>query len=291
MTSASIESAKAHVCLYVYRDGNTSGSSATSGVISYDTLQKLLSILNQIPKDAFVKDRIVEKQDYHGLFVDQQSENASVALVDGVNDLAVIVNYRDEKITMLLTDEMEKVSQIDPTYLEPTQLWTVEDQGLLAFMQELSEDPPVITYSVGAEYDWQDALQFKVDSFSLNLHLIEGWEHEYIQNRTSSGIRCRPEGVTEGWIYFSFWPNEYKPVEEDRYYFDGFYNDCLHRVSYPSSVSNEMGIDTRNAIWSYQYDDLVNGDYVIINDGADSWFLEYQDQIGDIITLSSFAVE
>ena len=291
VNSASIESAKAHVCLYTYRDGNSFGSSSTNGVLSYDTLQQLLSILNQIPKDAFVKDKIVEKQSYHSLFVDQQSENTSVALVDGVNDLAVIFNYRDGKTTMLLTDEMEKVSQIDDSYLEPTQLWTVEDQELLIFMQELSEDPPVITYYVGAEYDWQDALQFTDEHFSLDLYLIEGWEHEYVRNQTNSGIRCRPDGVTEGWIYFSFWPNGYEPVEEDRYYFDGFYNDRLHRVSYPASVSNETGIDTRNAIWSYQYDDLVDGDYAVINDGADSWFLEYQDQIGDIITLSSFTVE
>ena len=291
VTSDSIESAKAHVCRYTYKNGSYYGSGGTSGILSYDTLQNLLSILNQIPKDAFKETGMARKSDYHGLFIDQQRENSSVALVDGVNDLAIIINYHGGETTILLTNEMEKVRQDDGYFLEPTPLWSVQDQRLTAFMEEIFGNPPVITYFVGSEYDWQSALQFTDDNFALKLFLIEGWEHEYVRNQTNSGIRCRPDGVTEGWIYFSFWPNGYEPVEEDRYYFDGFYNDRLHRVSYPASVSNETGIDTRNAIWSYQYDDLVDGDYAIINDGADSWFLEYQDQIGDIITLSSFTVE
>ena len=291
VTSASIESAKEHVCLYTYRNGNSFGSSSTNGVLSYDTLQQLLSILNQIPKDAFVKDKIVEKQSYHSLFVDQQSENTSVALVDGVNDLAVIFNYRDGKTTMLLTDEMEKVSQIDGAYLEPTQLWSIQDQNLTAFMQEIFADPPVITYTIGAEYEWQDLMEFSADEFSLSLYLIEGWEHEYVQNRTSSGIRCRPEGITEGWIYFSFWPEGYVVKEENRFYLDGSWHGFPSKQSYPSSVSTTEGFNTSDAIWSYKavYTDI--GDYVIINDGADSWFMEYKDQIEDTISLSSFTVE
>ena len=291
VTSASIESAKEHVCLYTYRNGNSFGSSSTNGVLSYDTLQQLLSILNQIPKDAFVKDKIVEKQSYHSLFVDQQGENTSVALVDGVNDLAVIFNYRDGKTTMLLTDEMEKVSQIDSAYLEPTQLWSIQDQNLTAFMQEIFADPPVITYTIGAEYEWQDLMEFSADEFSLSLYLIEGWEHEYVQNRTSSGIRCRPEGITEGWIYFSFWPEGHVVKEENRFYLDGSWHGFPSKQSYPSSVSTPEGFNTSDAIWSYKavYTDI--GDYVIINDGADSWFMEYKDQIEDTISLSSFTVE
>ena len=291
VTSASIESAKEHVCLYTYRNGNSFGSSSTNGVLSYDTLQQLLSILNQIPKGAFVKDKIVEKQSYHSLFVDQQSENTSVALVDGVNDLAVIFNYRDGKTTILLTDEMEKVSQIDGAYLEPTQLWSIQDQNLTAFMQEIFADPPVITYTIGAEYEWQDLMEFSADEFSLSLYLIEGWEHEYVQNRTSSGIRCRPEGITEGWIYFSFWSEGHVVKEENRFYLDGSWHGFPSKQSYPSSVSTPEGFNTSDAIWSYKavYTDI--GDYVIINDGADSWFMEYKDQIEDTISLSSFTVE
>ena len=45
----------------------------------------------------------------------------------------------------------------------------------------------------------------------MSLRLIEGWEVEKVENPTNFGIRCRPADVTEGWLYFSFWPEGYHP--------------------------------------------------------------------------------
>ena len=291
INQSAVASAKLQVCLYTYSSGNSSGASSTIGVISYQTLQELIKILNQIPASAIAPGSVLSKENYDSFFFNQQAQNASIAIVDGVNNLGVILKYRNGTVTMLLTDEMEKVTGEDMSYLEPTKLWTVWDENLLAFMQDISEDPPVITYFAGAEYQWQDPIRFSADGFSLNLRLIEGWETQQVTDSNNSGIRCRPKGITDGWIYFSYWPDEYSPEEENRYINEGFRSNWAYYTSYPDSITSENGFDTRNAIWSYQRYDLESGDYAVINEGADVWFLEYEDQISDIITLSDFSAE
>lgn len=209
-----------------------------------------------------------------------------------MNDLAVVIKYCDGKVIMLLTDEMEKVREDSHTYLEPTQIWAVDDPALTTFMESVTENPLVISYFVGAEYEWQAPLEFKTEGFSLELRLLEGWEYEYVTNTTDSGIRCRPEGITDGWIYFSYWPDEYEPVEEGRYIAEGLYFDWVSYTSYAEEdVKIPGGISTYGQVWSYERCDLEDGDYVIINDGADAWFAEYKDRIWDIMTLSTIAVE
>ena len=291
INSAAVESAQIHVCLSTYSNGNSSGSSSTNGVISHETLQGFIDVLNQIPKSSISPEKTISKESYHSLFINQQVENTSVAIVDGVNNLGVIFNYRDGKVTMLLTDEMEKVKEDDMSYLEPTQLWTVQDEKILEFMESITENPPVINYSVGAEYEWQDQIEFSSGDFSLKMRLIEGWESEHISNSTDSGIRCRPDGITEGWIYFSFWPRGYTVEEEGRYFSEGQWMGYPTKTSYPSTVKTATSFDTRNAIWSYEAIYTEIGDFVIINDGADSWFMDYKDQISDTITLLDFSVK
>ncbi len=293
ISTESVESAQAHVCLNTYSYGSTSVRSSTNGWISYDTLEDLIRVLNEIPKEAFTPDKMVSKESYRSFFINQQTENSTISLIDGVNDLAIVIKYNNGKVTMLLTDEMEKVLDNSHTYLEPTQVWTVNDTGLAEFMLfNITSNPPVISYSVGAEYDWQAPLDFATDGFSLELRLLEGWEYEYVTNDTDSGIRCRPEGINDGWIYFSYWPEEYKPVEEDRYIVEGFYFGWKSYTSYADEdVRIPGGMSTYGQVWSYKRYDLDKGDYVVINEGADEWFAEYKDRIQDITTLSNITVE
>ena len=119
-----------------------------------------------------------------------------------------------------------------------------------------------------------------------------GWEYEYVANETDSGIRCRPKGTKSGWIYFSYWPEEYKPIEEDRYIVEGFHFDWKSYTSYADKdVRIPGGMSTYGKIWSYMRYDLETGDYAIINDGADTWFTENKDLIQAIRTLSNITVE
>ena len=275
----------ANMDVNLYTIGSKSGS--TGGAISSTTLEELISILNQIPKTAFQYERVSSQTDYHNFCSAVGQTGVCVSLKDTVNQMLVAIRTNGSRIELLTTNDLEKIQdEYGYEFFDSVKMWTIESTELVELLQTYFEDPPVITYFVGSEYDWQPSVKFTAGDFKLTLWLIEGWEYEEYSDRNSSGIRCRPADVEEGWIYFSYWPNGYEPVEEDRYFFDGYYNDRLHRVSYPGSVSNETGIDTRHAIWSYQYDDLVDGDYAVINDGVDSWFLEYEDQISDIITIS-----
>jgi len=63
------------------------------------------------------------------------------------------------------------------------------------------------------------------------------------------------------------------------------------QISVILPVKSNNGVDTRHAVWSYEAVITDIGDFAIINDGADSWFLEYEDQIQDIISYVDFTVE
>ena len=288
--SAAVESAQVHVCLYAYSNGNTSGSSSTNGTISYDTLEELIAILNRLPRDAFTPEKVVKERPYHSILNNQQERNTSLGIVDGVNNLGVVLNYQDGKLTLLLTDEMKKVKGKEEAYLNPTQMWLVQDQELLDFMAEITENPPVITYFVGSEYEWQEPLEISLGDSSVTLRLIEGWEYERVKNPADSGIRCRPAGVTEGWLYFSFWPEGYHPQEENRLLVEGFSWNWKTITSYSDEAGTPTNFDVADAVWSYRKTELDSGDYVVINEGADSWFRDYRDQIDDTMMLTQITV-
>lgn len=41
----------------------------------------------------------------------------------------------------------------------------------------------------------------------------------------------------------------------------------------------------RDGIWSYEVINMDTGDFAVINQGADSWFLEYKNAIEDTVSL------
>jgi len=286
-----ISTAQIYVCLDVTSTGNSTRVSGTNGIMPADSLQKLVNVLNQIPRDAFAADRMLTGQSAGYFRNTQQEVNCAVIMIDTVNHIAVMIRTSKGNVELLLTSELDKVLNDDHRYLEPTQIWTVRDQNLLSLLKDFCEDPPVITYFVGAEYQWQDPVTLTMDGFHMDLRLIEGWEYEYVTNAAGSGIRCRPAAVAEGWIYFSFWPEGYLAEEADRYLAEGYRNGFPSNISYPASVKSNNGVDTRHAVWSYEAVITDIGDFAIINDGADSWFLEYEDQIQDIISYVDFTVE
>ena len=128
------------------------------------------------------------------------------------------------------------------------------------------------------------------DGFLLALRLPQGWEYEKVDNSTNSGIRCRPERVSSGWLYFIHRPEEYTPQETDRYMDRNYINNTYVYTSWPADVKQPGYFSTEDKCWSYRRYDLEQGDFVIINQGADDWFAEYRDQIDDMITISNFYI-
>ena len=286
-----ISTAEIYACLDVYSYGSTSGVSSTNGNLPADVLRKLTGILNQLPQDAFSGGSLTQS-DYRWFLQEQIEGTCAISVVDNVNKMAVAVRLYKGYVEMILTEDLDNVLERTHGYLKtPAAIWRIENAELRAFLESVRENPPVINYSVGAEYEWQDPVEFTKDGFTLKLRLIEDWVIEQVADSSSSGIRCRPEGITDGWIYFSFWPEGFRVEEEDRYYSEGQSRGFPSKTSYPSSVKSPEGLDTRNAVWSYRSYDTGIGDYVIINDGADNWFPQYQDQISDILTYMNFSVE
>ena len=143
---------------------------------------------------------------------------------------------------------------------------------------------------IGSEYEWTDAIVFDLGSGWASIRVIQGWEYETVKGSEDHGIRCRPQEVDEGWIYYSFWPEGYSPEEtDDRFYAEGNFGGYPTLRSYPSSVSRDGGgIDAENAVWSYFRIRFEEADFAMVNEGADAWFLDYDDQIYDIYYNMTF---
>ena len=286
-----ISDAEVYACMDKTSNGSGYSVSSTNGILPSENLQQLIPVLNQIPKEAFTDSERAE-QTFRWFAHVQTEGSASISVIDGVNQLAVAIRLSDGQVEMIMTEELDKAQDSTAEYLNPAaKIWRIQDPSLRGYLSRIAKDPPVINYSVGAEYDWQEPIHFSKGTFNLKLNLISDWIYEEVKNSTNSGIRCRPKDVEEGWIYFSFWPNGYDVKEEDRYYGDGSWNGFPVIWSYPSSVKSSTGVDTRHAIWSYEVVNTDIGDFAIINDGADNWFLEYEDQISDTLSLITFTTE
>ena len=292
ISADAVVSAKAYVCLEAEQADNVQYSSSTNGIISQQTLDALLSILNAVPADAFSADKSMRNQNFLDYFSGFQKPGCSFAVLDNVNNLAASIHCVDGKVKLLLTGQTEQFDDRMAEYLTDAQLWIIDDPALQDFMQQFQQDPTVIYYTVGAQYTWQGPLEFQHEDFSLNLWLIEGWEYETVpySDAGHTGIRCRPPEVTEGWLYFSYWPDGYAPEETDRLVLEGLFGEGPYYTSYPSTIGTPNNFSTKGAIWSYQRTPLSHGDYAVINDGADSWFQTYRDQIEDTVMFAAASI-
>lgn len=292
VTVDAISSARAEVCLEYTRTDSSAHSSSTSGTLNRQTLARLLAILNEIPQDALSAGKPIRDDSFRNAVESNDEEGCGISLLDGVNNLAVGIHWTKDETFILLTSETEQYSarRLEAATMENAWQWRIQDEKLDAFLEGFWKEPPVIFYTVGAEYNWQTPVKFRYEDFSLNLNLIEGWVYEEVPfNGESTGVRCRPGDETTGWLYFSYWPEGYAPVETDRYISEGYGWGTPVYTSYPASAETE---GTRDAIWSYyRHRSLGHGDYVVINQGADGWFRAYSDQILDTTTLADARLE
>lgn len=283
-----VQDARMEACLERASDGLNTSTSNSAGVLTGEALEELLAVLNQIPKTAFTKGDMLVQESFFWYFVGLEYPGSSVYLIDAVNGLAAVVRYENGKIHMLLTDEVDNTDAVHSTYLKPTQLWVIEDASLTAYMQYLQQYHPMVTYTVGAEYNWQEPVTFTAGDFFMEVPLFEDWEYEMVNQKDSCGIRVRPKEAQEGWIYCSFWPGGYHPEEEGGYVETTANNGFDWITCWPESVESPDSFDYQQ-IWSYRLERYDQGDVAFINEGADSWFLKHEDEISDMIILAMFS--
>lgn len=260
----------------------------SEGILTQESLDELLDIFHQIPESAFTPQE-KEKLSYRNLYntLDEgNTECAAISIMDTVNSLWVLIRYSEEGMGILLSDELQKAVDGSGAFLESYQYWSVEDAVLEEYMRTLIEQRPIVNYmegTVGTRYPWETTVNFSYDDLDLTLHLIEGWEYEIVEGEpqaTNYGICCRPGDVSTGWLYFSFWPEGYRPEESNRVYDEGFWHGYSTRRSYPESVASPNGeLNISGKAWSYWAANTLKGDFAVINQGADSWFSKYYDAI------------
>lgn len=255
VTSGAVKTAKAAV----WREGYYSNRA-----ISQDTLERLLTLLNQLPREVFT-----------GSEGAAGDKGCSLTLQDGVNNLAVVLRYAGGSMELMYG----------------ARVWGIQNEALGAFLEDFCDHSAGIQYTVGGRWDWQTPLEFGYGDFSMRLRLVEGWEYEEVPYaQGSTGIRCRPAGQT-GWLYFSYWPEGYAPQETERIVLEGSFEEAVYYVSYPAAISAPGSFTTEGAIWSYRRMPLSHGDYAVINEGAEGWFTRYQDQIEAITLFAEESVE
>ena len=293
ITTDAIEEASVYLVFEKFQTQNGGGISVGFGSLQSRALSELLEILHQIPEEAFVPGEDLGGDNYSALYTSLGDRGSAVYIRDPVNSMGVVIRNTPEGVGIELCDDWEKVMGKGTVLADSVRYWEVSDGPLLSFMNNLLENSAIVVYAMGSEYGWQKPLEFARDDFTMTLRLIEGWEYEMVEGpsqETNYGIRCRPEGVSSGWIYFSFWPEGYHPQETDRYYSEGSWGGDPSQKSYPSSVKKPNEINLRDGIWSYYVRHMDAGDFAVINQGADSWFLEYKDAITDIIAWCEVAV-
>lgn len=290
VTENAISSAEANVVWEYTATAGGSSQSMTFGALNQELLEQLLEILHEIPQSAFSpSDEDVSSWSGTDLRRTLTEPGSTLALFDGVNNLCAVIRSTSQGLRFALCDDLSRIDDPMEPLLETVTYWNLEDSALSSYMQALMGDAPLITYAIGGEYQWQDPIYFEEGALSLVLELPDDWTYEvesYTPQAESYGVRCRPEAVSEGWIYFSFWPKGYHPQETNRYIHTGRWNDLPLEISYPHTVHGSGYLDTRGAVWSYRMAHAEQGDYAVINQNADSWFPTYEDQISDILTYT-----
>ena len=290
VTENAISSAEANVVWEYTATAGGSSQSMTFGALNQELLEQLLEILHEIPQSAFSpSDEDVSSWSGTDLRRTLTEPGSTLALFDGVNHMCAVIRSTSQGLRFALCDDLARIDNPMEPLLETVTYWNLEDSALSSYMQALMGDAPLITYGIGGEYRWQDPIYFEEGALSLVLELPDDWTYEvesYTPQAESYGVRCRPEAVSEGWIYFSFWPEGYHPQETNRYIHTGRWNDLPLEISYPHTVHGSGYLDTRGTVWSYRMAHAEQGDYVVINQNADSWFPTYEDQISDILTYT-----
>lgn len=171
----------------------------------------------------------------------------------------------------------------------PYQYFQIQDQALSDYLLALCDNSRkqvqlMVLNGDDLEYRHADA------AIKLENHL--GWEYEiveYTDDSTPFGIHCRPQRYDEGWIFFSYWPNGYTPPEDYRQIELGAGSN---HVSFVKGFSPENWENRYpDQIWSYELatNTLGDGDYVILNEGADSWLPQYDIEVSFLLPENGFA--
>ena len=124
----------------------TAAESTAGGVMSTARFEELVSVLNGLTQDAFSEEKTLANVTYQDI-TGRHGENTHVRILDGANQLyAVLLLAPDDTMELFLTDEMEKMDEMNRESLT-VRYWVIQDDTLLAYMRQLRESPSYIMYA------------------------------------------------------------------------------------------------------------------------------------------------
>lgn len=275
---------------FQYHENNVNGN-----IMITPQFEELLNILNGIPEDALSDYAVISENSLDRITAVYTSDpNLCFVIEDRANEIGVVIRYYEEPeihLEIVMCQDLDAfLSQ--STYIQQAQKWEISDEHLLQYMQEFIERPTWITVTAGYWLDWEETpMTVSHGLATIQAERIQGWEYEaveYQEGAESFGIRCRPGDVDEGWLYISFWPEGYSPLEENRFYNEGSSSGYRYVTSFPAAPNQDNVFDSSAYPFSYSKTEFPVGDYAIINDGADAWFQAYRDHIDAQIAYSTF---
>lgn len=268
------------------RLGYSSSTSSSSGLaISAVAFEELRTLLNAIPEDALTNPEIIGESSTDWIdYILSCHPNLAVSFLDQANDLGVVVRYYEEAdatphLEFLMVEGADKLSPDNHEHIRPVQKWDIESPALLDWFRKMVPYPPYAQMFTGHWLDFdREMLIISNGESTLRVRTITGWTYEVTEPEAggdSFGVRFRPPGETEGWIYISFWPEGYENQETNRY----LNHNGSGYTSFPLTVLSPNGMDGSDTEWSVTVAHYENGDYAVINEDASSWFSRYADEI------------
>ncbi len=291
-----------HVDAVEYARGNTQyNAGSDTGILLLRALEDLVPLLNSLSREDFREDRVTQGESSYDLRQFGSETGACLQLYDPVNGLTALLRLENSQLELLLVSGSRELFGYEGefTNLPPTQVWTIGDAQLLAYMEKLVLYAPFRHYTIGERYIWQEELTIPVSGGQLTVYLMEGWEFAPCPGEPGGGIRLRPEGE-EGWLRYGYWEKGYdgrKPEEAQMgagCFLEGWNTENEYRLEYTSYKLFREDISggyDRNTLWTYELRELEQGDLVLLNEGADSWLRDYYEERSHIDALLMLTLE
>ncbi len=276
-----------------YARGNTQcHAGSDTGILLLSALEDLVPLLNDLSREDFQQGRITREESYSDLQSFGSETGACLQLYDPVNSLTALLRLENSQLELLLVSGSRELFGYEGEFsnLPPTQVWTIGDAQLLAYMEKLVLYNPFRHYTVGERYDWQEPMELPIAGGTLTAWLLEGWEYELTSGEDFTGIRFRPQGQ-EGWLHYSFWPQGYaqRTPELELYQGSGYYDEntwkCDNFIGYLGEVPIFPVTDDT---WAYDLEIRAQGHLVLVNEGARGWLDDWYEEWA--ITAAMFRV-
>lgn len=195
---------------YYIRDVRMNGS-RIDGYCTKPRVEKLISVLNKLNAQDFTAVTPPKGRTAKALIA-PESKLVSVILEDPIHQIAAVLQYDTQKVTLLFSPDAAEFSieNIGDNPLSELSAWEIQDAALLSCMEEFLRHPSVVEADRDLAVAYTNQVRSSGSGLSLSLALPDNWQYQVVSQATSEaafGIRCRPGAEIDGWLCYLCIPN------------------------------------------------------------------------------------